>query len=96
MGVATAHLGRHRPVPCTLTKRPPAFDQLGSESRAVTGPVQDACNAFALSRGDSASSGGGRRQIVGATAILIAAAGMNLGWTLWRAKPPVASPHPIK
>ncbi|MER9304774.1 DMT family transporter [Mesorhizobium sp. M0293] len=35
-------------------------------------------------------------QIVGAAAILIAAAGMNLGWTLWRAKPPVASPHPIK
>ncbi|MER9346661.1 DMT family transporter [Mesorhizobium sp. M0227] len=35
-------------------------------------------------------------QIVGATAILIAAAGMNLGWTLWKGKPPVASPHPIK
>ncbi|MER8444510.1 DMT family transporter [Mesorhizobium sp. M1066] len=35
-------------------------------------------------------------QIVGATTILIAAAGMNLGWTLWRTKPPVASPHPIK
>ncbi|MFB9981904.1 DMT family transporter [Mesorhizobium kowhaii] len=35
-------------------------------------------------------------QIVGATAILIAAAGMNLGWTLWKPKPPVASPHPIK
>ncbi|TGQ67641.1 DMT family transporter [Mesorhizobium sp. M00.F.Ca.ET.186.01.1.1] len=27
-------------------------------------------------------------QIVGAAAILIAAAGMNLGWTLWRAKAP--------
>jgi drug/metabolite transporter (DMT)-like permease len=35
-------------------------------------------------------------QVVGATAILIAAAGMNLGWTLWKGKPPVASPHPIK
>jgi drug/metabolite transporter (DMT)-like permease len=35
-------------------------------------------------------------QIVGATAILIAAAGMNLGWTLWKGKPPVVSPHPIK
>ncbi|MER9294963.1 DMT family transporter [Mesorhizobium sp. M0621] len=35
-------------------------------------------------------------QIVGASAILIAAAGMNLGWTLWKGKPPVASPHPIK
>ena len=35
-------------------------------------------------------------QIIGATAILIAAAGMNLGWTLWKSKPPVASPHPIK
>jgi drug/metabolite transporter (DMT)-like permease len=35
-------------------------------------------------------------QIVGATAILIAAAGMNLGWTLWKGKTPVASPHPIK
>ncbi|MER9642023.1 DMT family transporter [Mesorhizobium sp. M0239] len=35
-------------------------------------------------------------QIVGATAILIAAPGMNLGWTLWKGKPPVASPHPIK
>ena len=35
-------------------------------------------------------------QIVGATAILIAAAGMNLGWTLWKSKAPVASPHPIK
>lgn len=35
-------------------------------------------------------------QVVGATAILIAAAGMNLGWTLWKDKPPVASPHPIK
>nr|WP_246461532.1 DMT family transporter [Mesorhizobium sangaii] len=27
-------------------------------------------------------------QIVGATAILIAAAGMNLGWTLWKSKAP--------
>lgn len=35
-------------------------------------------------------------QIVGATAILIAAAGMNLGWTLWKSKAPVMSPHPIK
>ncbi|RUX26229.1 DMT family transporter [Mesorhizobium sp. M7A.F.Ca.US.011.01.1.1] len=35
-------------------------------------------------------------QVVGATAILIAAAGMNLGWTVWKGKPPVASPHPIK
>ncbi|RUU14853.1 DMT family transporter [Mesorhizobium sp. M7A.T.Ca.TU.009.01.3.2] len=35
-------------------------------------------------------------QVVGATAILIAAAGMNLGWTLWKGKPPVASPRPIK
>lgn len=35
-------------------------------------------------------------QIVGAAAILIAAAGMNLGWTLWKSKTPVASPHPIK
>ncbi|MFD1986583.1 DMT family transporter [Mesorhizobium newzealandense] len=35
-------------------------------------------------------------QIVGATAILIAAAGMNLGWTLWKSKTPVASPQPIK
>nr|WP_306283240.1 DMT family transporter [Mesorhizobium sp. LMG17149] len=35
-------------------------------------------------------------QVAGATAILIAAAGMNLGWTLWKGKPPVASPHPIK
>ncbi|MFD2056323.1 DMT family transporter [Mesorhizobium calcicola] len=35
-------------------------------------------------------------QIVGATAILIAAAGMNLGWTLWKSKTTVASPHPIK
>ena len=35
-------------------------------------------------------------QIVGATAILIAASGMNRGWTLWKGKPPVASLHPIK
>lgn len=35
-------------------------------------------------------------QVVGATAILIAAAGMNLGWTLWKGKPSVASPHSIK
>lgn len=35
-------------------------------------------------------------QIAGAAAILIAAAGMNLGWTLWKAKSPVASPHPAK
>ena len=35
-------------------------------------------------------------QIVGATAILIAAAGMNLGWTLWKSKTPVADPHPVK
>jgi drug/metabolite transporter (DMT)-like permease len=35
-------------------------------------------------------------QLVGAPAILIAAAGMNLGWTLWKSKAPVASPHPIK
>jgi drug/metabolite transporter (DMT)-like permease len=35
-------------------------------------------------------------QVVGATAILIAAAGMNLGWTLWKGKTSVASPHSIK
>ncbi|SDA78762.1 DMT family transporter [Mesorhizobium qingshengii] len=35
-------------------------------------------------------------QIAGAGAILIAAAGMNLGWTLWRSKTPVASPHPVR
>ncbi|MER8750393.1 DMT family transporter [Mesorhizobium sp. M1050] len=35
-------------------------------------------------------------QIVGATAILIAAAGMNLGWKLWKGQTPIASPHPVK
>ena len=35
-------------------------------------------------------------QIVGATAILIAAAGMNLGWTLWKAKSPAESPQAVK
>ncbi|MER9654116.1 DMT family transporter [Mesorhizobium sp. M0152] len=35
-------------------------------------------------------------QIVGATAILIAAAGMNLGWKLWKPRPSTVGPHPIK
>ncbi|BCG85302.1 multidrug DMT transporter permease [Mesorhizobium sp. 113-3-9] len=35
-------------------------------------------------------------QIVGAAAILIAAAGMNLGWSLWKPKPSVTSPQPIE
>jgi drug/metabolite transporter (DMT)-like permease len=35
-------------------------------------------------------------QLVGAAAILIAAAGMNLGWTLWKAKPSVESPQAVK
>jgi drug/metabolite transporter (DMT)-like permease len=35
-------------------------------------------------------------QLVGAAAILIAAAGMNLGWTLWKAKSPAESPQAVK
>ncbi|QKC88223.1 DMT family transporter [Mesorhizobium sp. NZP2234] len=35
-------------------------------------------------------------QVVGAAAILIAAAGMNLGWSLWKPKPRVTSPQPIE
>ena len=35
-------------------------------------------------------------QLVGAAAILVAAAGMNLGWLLWKAKPPVESPQAVK
>ena len=35
-------------------------------------------------------------QLVGAAAILIAAAGMNLGWTLWKAKPPVEGAQAVK
>ncbi|RJT41045.1 DMT family transporter [Mesorhizobium waimense] len=35
-------------------------------------------------------------QIIGAAAILIAAAGMNLGWTLWKSKPPLESPQAVK
>ncbi|MCV3207930.1 DMT family transporter [Mesorhizobium sp. YC-39] len=35
-------------------------------------------------------------QIVGAAAILIAAAGMNLGWSLWKQKPPAESPQAIR
>ncbi len=35
-------------------------------------------------------------QLVGAAAILIAAAGMNLGWTLWKARPSVESPQAVK
>ncbi|ESW65954.1 DMT family transporter [Mesorhizobium sp. M1148] len=35
-------------------------------------------------------------QLVGAAAILVAAAGMNLGWTLWKAKPTVESPQAVK
>jgi len=35
-------------------------------------------------------------QIVGAAAILTAAAGMNLGWTLWKSKLPAQSPQAIK
>jgi drug/metabolite transporter (DMT)-like permease len=35
-------------------------------------------------------------QVVGAAAILVAAAGMNLGWTLWRPKSPIESSHAIK
>lgn len=32
-------------------------------------------------------------QLVGAAAILIAAAGMNLGWTLWKSKTPAQNAH---
>ncbi|CAN7293270.1 DMT family transporter [Mesorhizobium amorphae] len=35
-------------------------------------------------------------QVIGAAAILIAAAGMNLGWSLWRSKPPVESHQAVK
>ena len=35
-------------------------------------------------------------QIIGAAAILVAAAGMNLGWSLWRSKPPVESAQAVK
>ncbi|TGV62015.1 DMT family transporter, partial [Mesorhizobium sp. M2D.F.Ca.ET.160.01.1.1] len=35
-------------------------------------------------------------QVVGAAAILIAAAGMNLGWTLGKSRPSAASPQPTK
>lgn len=35
-------------------------------------------------------------QILGAAAILVAAAGMNLGWSLWRSKPPVKSAQAVK
>ncbi len=35
-------------------------------------------------------------QIVGGAAILVAAAGMNLGWTLWKSKTPAESTQAIK
>ncbi|MFK0691859.1 DMT family transporter [Mesorhizobium sp. IMUNJ 23033] len=35
-------------------------------------------------------------QIIGAAAILVAAAGMNLSWSLWRSKPPVESAQAVK
>ncbi|RUV75183.1 MAG: DMT family transporter [Mesorhizobium sp.] len=35
-------------------------------------------------------------QIVGAAAILVAAAGMNLGWTLWKSKIPAESTQAVK
>ncbi|TPL16832.1 MULTISPECIES: DMT family transporter [unclassified Mesorhizobium] len=35
-------------------------------------------------------------QLVGAAAILIAAAGMNLGWTLWKPRPAAAGAQPIE
>ncbi|MGX7875441.1 DMT family transporter [Mesorhizobium sp. ORM6] len=35
-------------------------------------------------------------QVIGAAAILVAAAGMNLGWSLWKSKPSASSPEPIR
>ena len=35
-------------------------------------------------------------QAAGAAAILVAAAGMNLGWCLWKSKPVTANPEPVK